>query len=46
MAAGHPEHVGNPVADPVIGLTEDGHVLIIPNYFGCRNSVESDQGVM
>jgi hypothetical protein len=37
MAAGYPEYVGNQVADPVIGLTEDRHVSIIPNYPSWRN---------
>jgi hypothetical protein len=40
MVAGDPEHLGNPVADPVIGLTEDRHVSIIPNYPSWRNRPE------
>ena len=37
MGEGHPEYVGNPVDDPAIGLTEDRHVSIIPNYPLWRN---------
>src|SRR5918997_1207941 len=37
MGAGHPEYVGDPVAGPVLDITDDRHVSIIPNYPSWRN---------
>ena len=33
----HPEYVGNPVAGPVLDVSEDRHASIIPNYPSWRN---------
>jgi len=37
MVLGHPEDVSDSVAGPVLGITEDRHVSIIPNYPSWRN---------
>ena len=37
MAAGHPEYTSDSVAGLVLGIPEDRHVSIIPNYPSWRN---------
>jgi hypothetical protein len=42
MGTGLPEYVGNPVAGPVLDITEDRHASIIPNYPSWRNRPEEN----
>src|SRR4051794_33723801 len=44
MAAGHPEYTSDSVAGLVLGITEDRHVSIIPNYPSWRNRPASAFG--
>jgi hypothetical protein len=37
MAAGDPGGIGDPVVGSVARITEDRHVMIIPNYPSWRN---------